>query len=64
VNDSTSGQVLVAAVDERVGGASIKNITVFQWGDAENAMDYWGNLIDQRLVSFGVQQSSPASASN
>jgi hypothetical protein len=39
-------------------------VTVFQWGDAENAMDYWGNLIDQRLVSFGVQQSSPAAASN
>jgi Protein of unknown function (DUF3313) len=64
VNDSMSGQLLAAAVDERVGGASIKNVTVFQWGDAENAMDYWGNLIDQRLVSFGVQQSTPTSASN
>ena len=64
VNDSMSGQLLAAAVDERVGGASIKNVTVFEWGDAEHAMDYWGNLIDQRLVSFGVQQSSPTSASN
>jgi hypothetical protein len=64
VNDSMSGQLLAAAVDERVGGASIKNVTVFQWGDAENAMDYWGNLIDQRLVSFGVQQSTPTAASN
>jgi hypothetical protein len=64
VNDSVSGQLLAAAVDKRVGGASIKNVTVFQWGDAQNAMDYWGNLIDQRLVSFGVQQSSPAAASN
>lgn len=58
VNDSTSGQLLAAAVDERVGGASIKNVTVFQWGDAENAMDYWAKLIDERLVSFGVQQSA------
>ena len=59
VNDSTSGQLLAAAVDKRVGGASITNVTVFQWGDAENAMDYWGKLIDERLVSFGVQQSAP-----
>jgi hypothetical protein len=58
VNDSTSGQLLAAAVDKRVGGASITNVTVFQWGDAENAMDYWGKLIDERLVSFGVQQSA------
>ncbi len=64
VNDSTSGQLLAAAVDKRVGGASITNVTVFQWGDAENAIDYWGKLIDKRLVSFGVQQSSPAAASN
>jgi Protein of unknown function (DUF3313) len=63
MNDSVSGQLLAAAVDERVGGASIKNATVFQWGDAENAMDYWGNLIDQRLESFGVQQSSAAAPS-
>ena len=58
VNDSTSGQLLAAAVDKRVGGASITNVTVFQWGDAENAMDYWAKLIDERLVSFGVQQSA------
>jgi hypothetical protein len=47
-----------------VGGASIKNITVFQWGDAENAIDYWAKLTDQRLASLGVQQSSSGSASN
>lgn len=64
LNDSVSGQLLAAAVDKRVGGTSIKNVVVWQWGDAENAMDYWGNLIDQRLVSFGVQQSSSAAGSN
>jgi hypothetical protein len=56
-NDSVSGQLLAAAVDKRVGGTSITNIDVFQWGDAENAIDYWANLTDQRLVSFGVQQT-------
>jgi hypothetical protein len=47
-----------------VGGASIKNVVVWQWGEADNAMDYWANLIDQRMVSFGVQQSSPAAAAS
>ena len=60
-NDSVSGQLLAAAVDKRVGGTSIKNVDVFQWGDAENAIDYWAGLIDQRLVEFGVQNSTSAS---
>ncbi|MGD0290495.1 MAG: DUF3313 domain-containing protein [Candidatus Binataceae bacterium] len=59
-NDSTSGQLLAAAVDKRVGGTSIKNVAVFQWGDAQNAIDYWAQLTDQRLVSFGVQSSVAA----
>jgi hypothetical protein len=64
VNDSVSGQLLAAAVDTRVGGASVRNVVVWQWGDADNAINYWGNLIDQRLVSWGVQPSSSGTASN
>ena len=64
VNDSVTGQLLAAAVDKRVGGASIKNVAVWQWGDAENAMEYWGNEIDQRLVQWGVQPSSSTAAAN
>ncbi len=60
MNDSASGELLAEAVDERVGGTSVKNITVFQWGDAENAINYWADLMNQRLVSFGVQQSAAA----
>jgi hypothetical protein len=60
LNDSTSGQLLAAAVDKRVGGTSVKNVDVFRWGDAENAIDYWANLTDQRLVAFGVQSSVAA----
>jgi len=63
-NDSVSGQLLAAAVDKRVGGASLKNVTVFQWGDAENAIDYWAELADKRMVSFGIQQSSSAGGSH
>jgi hypothetical protein len=64
LNDSVSGQLLAAAVDERLGGTSVKNVDVFKWGDAENAMDYWANAIDERLVSFGVQNSTSAAAGN
>jgi hypothetical protein len=64
LNDTMSGQLLAAAIDKRVGGSAVTNVTVWQWGDAEHAMDYWGLLIDQRLVAFGVQPSSSATASN
>jgi hypothetical protein len=45
-NDSVSGQLLAAAIDKGLGGTSIKNVDVFQWGDAENAIDYWANLTE------------------
>src|SRR5438094_803270 len=55
LTDSVSGQLLAAWADKRVGGTSIKNVDVFQWGDAENAIDYWANGLEQRLVALGVQ---------
>jgi Protein of unknown function (DUF3313) len=61
LTDSVSGQLLAAWADQRMGGASIKNVEVFQWGDAENVMNYWANGLDKRLVTLGVQQSSSAS---
>jgi hypothetical protein len=64
LNDSVSGELLAAAVDKRVGGTSITNVDVFQWGDAENAIGYWADLTDQRLISFGVQQTSSTAAAN
>lgn len=64
LTDSVSGQLLAAWADQRMGGASIKNIDVFQWGDAENAMDYWANGLDQRLVTLGVQHTASTAAAN
>jgi hypothetical protein len=57
LNDSVSGQLLAAWSDKRVGGTSVTNIDVFQWGDAEHAIDYWANGLDQRLVTLGVQHN-------
>jgi Protein of unknown function (DUF3313) len=65
LTDSVSGALLAAWSDKRMGGTSVKNADVFQWGDAENAMNYWANGLDQRLVSMGAgNQPSPAAAAN
>ena len=52
VLDSLTGERLAAAVDKRSGGLSIKNANVWQWGDAENAMDYWAQRTADRLSEF------------
>jgi hypothetical protein len=65
LTDSVSGVLLAAWADKRMGGVSVKNADVFQWGDAENAMNYWANGLDQRLVTLGAgKQSSAAAAAN
>lgn len=52
IDDSVSGERLAAAVDRRSGGLSVKNAGVWEWGDAENAMDFWAQRLDQRLVEL------------
>jgi hypothetical protein len=52
VVDSQTGERLAAAVDKRSGGLSIKNANVWEWGDAENAMDYWAQRTADRLSEF------------
>ena len=47
--DSVTGELLAGAVDQRAGGMGIKSAASFQWGDAENAMDYWAQKITDRL---------------
>jgi Protein of unknown function (DUF3313) len=62
LTDSVTGQLLAAWADKRVGGTSITNVDVFQWGDAENAINYWANGLDQRLVTLGVQHNGTVAA--
>jgi hypothetical protein len=50
--DSVTHQVLVAAVDKRVGGGSLKTAAQWQWGDAENAMNAWAEQLATRLASW------------
>lgn len=56
--DSTTGQLLAAAVDQRAGGMGVKSATSFEWGDSENAMDYWAEKINNRFLQ--LQGKPPA----
>ncbi len=55
--DSTTGELLAGAVDQRAGGMGLKGAASFQWGDAENTMDYWAQRIANRLLEL---QGKPA----
>jgi Protein of unknown function (DUF3313) len=59
LTDSMSGELLAAWEDQRFGSGAVKNAVVWQWGDAEHAMDYWAKGLDQRLVTLGVQNTGP-----
>jgi len=48
----SSGQLLAAAVDQRAGGMGIKSAASFEWGDSENAMDYWAQKITSRFLQL------------
>ncbi len=58
--ESTTGELLAEAVDQRAGGMGIKGAASFQWGDAENAIDYWAQRITTRLVE--LQGRAPAAS--
>jgi len=61
IKDGGTGTILAEAVDGRSGGMSIENAGVWEWGDAEHAMDYWAELAAKRLSEFrlGTTASSP-----
>jgi len=64
LTDSVSGQLLASWADERFGTAALKNVTVWQWGDADNAMNYWAKGLDQRLVTLGIQNTGALASNN
>ncbi|MGC2442564.1 DUF3313 domain-containing protein [Candidatus Binatus sp.] len=52
LTDSVNGILLAEAVDQRAGGMGIKSAASFQWGDAQNAMDYWSQKIPNRILQL------------
>jgi len=59
ITDSTTGQVLAAAVSKRVGGGSPTAADQWKLGDAENALTYWAQQMATRLSSW--TSGTPAS---
>ncbi|HTW88169.1 MAG TPA: DUF3313 domain-containing protein [Candidatus Binataceae bacterium] len=65
VVDSVSGQFLAGAIDKRSGGMALSSAAQWQWGDAENAMNFWSQQIADRLYrqtsgTAGATQSGSA----
>ena len=52
LTDSTTGAVLLAALDRRMGGGSIETAAQWQWGDAENVMKEWAKVAAERLATW------------
>ena len=50
--DSVTGEFLAGAVDQRAGGMGLKSAASFEWGDAQNAMDYWAQRIPNRILEL------------
>jgi len=64
LTDSVSGQLLAAWADQRFGTAAVRNAGVWEWGDADHAIEYWANGLDKRLVALGIQQGATTAAAN
>lgn len=52
ITDSVSGQVLAMGVDKQIGGGSITTAFQWQWGDAENAINHWVELLGNKLTAW------------
>lgn len=61
LTDSSTGQLLAAAIDQRGGGMAMSTAAQWQWGDAENAMNYWAAKISSRLLELQGRAPTPSS---
>jgi hypothetical protein len=50
--DAVTGQVLGAGVDRRVGGGAIQTAAQWQWGDAQNAIKAWSQLLADGMYAY------------
>ncbi len=55
VTDSVTGLRLLAWVDQRIGGGSLRAPAQWQWGDAHAAIDYWAETLTARLTQWHFQ---------
>ena len=59
ITDSVTGETLGLAVDRRIGGGSMAAGFQWQWGDAENAINKWSEMVAERLYSWTSGQAKP-----
>ena len=64
LTDSMTGQLLAAWADQRFGGIAVKNAGVWEWGDADNAMNYWAKALNLRLATLGIQNTGTLAAAD
>jgi len=50
--DAVTGQFLAGAIDQRAGGMALSAAAQWQWGDAQNAMNYWAQKMSTRLLEL------------
>ena len=60
ITDATSGAILAAGVDRRIGSGSIETAAQWQWGDAENVMTAWAKLAAERLSGWSKGTAKPS----
>lgn len=50
--DAETGVLLAAAIDQQKGGVALSTAAQWQWGDAENAMNFWAEKLSNRLLEL------------
>jgi hypothetical protein len=51
ITDASTGELLAAALDKRVGGKQLRGVFT-RWQDADSALQYWAELMRYRLCQF------------
>ncbi|MGH9024098.1 MAG: DUF3313 domain-containing protein [Acidimicrobiia bacterium] len=59
ITDSVTGQLLAAGVDRRMGGSSMRAAAQWEWGDAENAIKAWAELMATNLYAYTSGAKKP-----
>jgi hypothetical protein len=59
VTDSVSGEVLTEAVDRRIGGGAYKTGFQWEWGDAENVINKWCEMLTAKIFSWTSGAETP-----
>jgi Protein of unknown function (DUF3313) len=57
--NAVTGQVLGAGVDRRVGGGAIQTAAQWQWGDAENVIKAWSQLLADGMYAYTSGAKKP-----